>query len=376
MGKDNTKEEKNRIAKAEEQSAGRGTYSGSGSGAERSTLNGRGSGQISFSWNEPDTARETASGHTGNSGRKTLSERDTGVWDESDSGRKAGSGRRTMSGRDTGTWSEADSGRKAGSGRRTMSSRDTGTWSEADSGRKAGSGRRTMSGHETGVWDETESRNGSGAQSSRYDYDDWKTRVYRNDDLRAARKHTWIGTDEEAAEIEARKTRIMQGLDPWDGSRTDSYTDLMGSRTGRFTMTEIDPPLSEQKKAQEQDPEADAYDRDRVSFSERMRGAWRSLRSIRISDSRRFRRFLVLCAVFAVILALEISYFYVKPYVDRMPEEIAGVNKQVKELRAENKELKTETDNAGDFESKKELKESWERLRDKLKEQAEVTSSL
>jgi cell division protein FtsB len=99
------------------------------------------------------------------------------------------------------------------------------------------------------------------------------------------------------------------------------------------------------------------------------------MRRIRIGDRKRFRRLLILLAVIVLAIAIEAGYFIMEARVSELPEKIKAVNKQTEDIKADNVKLHKENEKLGDGESKKELKESWERLRDKVKEAVGETSS-
>jgi hypothetical protein len=141
-----------------------------------------------------------------------------------------------------------------------------------------------------------------------------------------------------------------------------------GPRFGRqYVQPEIEPPLSEQKR----ESERKASNAGGTGSGHRIR----SMRKIRIGDRKRFRRLLIVMAVIALIIAIEAAFFVMEARVGKLPDEIKAVNKQTEDIKADNEKLQKENEKLGDSESKKELKESWERLRDKVKEAVGEISS-
>ncbi len=195
------------------------------------------------------------------------------------------------------------------------------------------------------------------------DDDAWKTRVYENDLARMNRKHTWIGEEDDAEKL--RNASVGINTDA-TGRETRVFE---GPQFGRqYVKPEIEPPLSEQKRESEK-KEANA------DSGGESRRRTRSMRKIRIGDRKRFRRLLIILAVIALAIAIEAGYFIMEARVGKLPEEIKAVNKQTEDIKADNAKLQKENDKFGDGESKKELKESWERLRDKVKEAVGEISS-
>lgn len=194
------------------------------------------------------------------------------------------------------------------------------------------------------------------------DNEAWKTRVYENDLARMNRKHTWIGEEDDSEKLRNASAGVRADV---SGRETKVFE---GPHFGRqYVQPEIEPPLSEQKRESEKKAAkaAGAGSRHRI----------RSMRRIRIGDRKRFRRLLIVMAVIALIIAIEAAFFVMEARVDKLPDEIKSVNKQTEDVKADNEKLQKDNEKLGDSESKKELKESWERLRDKVKEAVGETSS-
>jgi cell division protein FtsB len=193
------------------------------------------------------------------------------------------------------------------------------------------------------------------------DDDAWKTRVYENDLARMTRKHAWIGEEDDADKL--RNAAAGTGTNA-AGYETKVFEGLQFGR--QYTQPEIEPPLSEQRRESEKKAAGSG-----MSIPDKIR----SMRRIRIGDRRRFRRLLAVLALIVIVIVFEACFFVMEDRVSKLPAEIKNVQEQTADLTEDNKKLQEENENLGDSESKKELKESWERLRDKVKEAVGETSS-
>ena len=87
-----------------------------------------------------------------------------------------------------------------------------------------------------------------------------------------------------------------------------------------------------------------------------------------IADDRKFRRLKILAAVFVLILAFEICFAVMQYKSANLPGKTAELKSQTEAMLEENKELKSESENLGNYEEIKELRDSWERLKEQLEE--------
>lgn len=88
---------------------------------------------------------------------------------------------------------------------------------------------------------------------------------------------------------------------------------------------------------------------------------------VRITDSRKFRRLIAVAVAALVLLAADIGLGALKARAAAYPAQTKALTEQTEELRKKSAEAEKEAADYGNYEEKKELKESWERLRDRLK---------
>ncbi len=99
------------------------------------------------------------------------------------------------------------------------------------------------------------------------------------------------------------------------------------------------------------------------------------VRNVKVGDSAKFSRFLKVIGVFLVIALLEFAWFVFAAHVKGMPSDIEKTQKELELTQKENELLAEELEVLGDHDSTEELRQSWERLRDKVKEATGETSS-
>ncbi|MBR2540833.1 MAG: hypothetical protein IKE85_08460 [Mogibacterium sp.] len=89
-------------------------------------------------------------------------------------------------------------------------------------------------------------------------------------------------------------------------------------------------------------------------------------RTVWISDSRKFKRLIAVLAVFVLLLLFELSFAVMKYSLTKLPAKTEAARTQTAELQAENDKLAEEAAGYGDYNQMMELKDSWERLKEKL----------
>ena len=89
-------------------------------------------------------------------------------------------------------------------------------------------------------------------------------------------------------------------------------------------------------------------------------------RTLVISDSSKFKRLIAVLALFALLLVFDISYFAMKAGTGSLPDKTAARRAETISVESEIQSIEAEADGYGDYDDVKELKESWERLRDNL----------
>lgn len=87
--------------------------------------------------------------------------------------------------------------------------------------------------------------------------------------------------------------------------------------------------------------------------------------TIKMTDGRRKGLIAVLVLVL-LLVAFEASFFAMKSAASGLPEKTAAAKTQTEELKSENDKLKEQSELYGDAEQMKELKESWERQKEKM----------
>jgi cell division protein FtsL len=90
--------------------------------------------------------------------------------------------------------------------------------------------------------------------------------------------------------------------------------------------------------------------------------------NIQITDNKKFRRLIVLLAVFVVLLAFEISFALMKARTAALPDSTARLRSKTATLQANNTELQESIDKIGDYDEVKANRDSWKKIRDQLAE--------
>ena len=90
--------------------------------------------------------------------------------------------------------------------------------------------------------------------------------------------------------------------------------------------------------------------------------------SINVTDGKKFRRLVVLLAVFVVLLAFEISFAVMKARTATLPGSTAKLRSKTATLQADNTALQESIDEIGDYDEVKANRDSWQRIKDKLAE--------
>lgn len=90
--------------------------------------------------------------------------------------------------------------------------------------------------------------------------------------------------------------------------------------------------------------------------------------NITIADRKKFKRLVALFAVFILLVLFELSFVLMKAEIKALPGKTENVRKQTQEVQDKNAQLQREADLIGDYDQIKELRDSWQRLKEKLGE--------
>ena len=90
--------------------------------------------------------------------------------------------------------------------------------------------------------------------------------------------------------------------------------------------------------------------------------------NIQISDEKKFRRLVVLLAVFVVLLAFELSFAVMKASTATLPGSTAKLRSKTETMQANNSAIQESIDKIGDYDEVKANRDSWQKIRDQLAE--------
>ena len=205
-----------------------------------------------------------------------------------------------------------------------------------------------------------------------------------------ATRHTWIGDPDEIRPQPMNRTvtRMTQTLDTFDDRSTRVVEKQRKEYKGFITDDEIksaEAQAEADRKAREAEKAARETSMSQTRIytgfgsgmedtQEEKKKPARKFKPVKktyvfsIADDRKFRRLRILAAVFVLILAFEICFAVMQYKSTDLPDKTAQLKDQTATLLEENKELKTEEENLGNYEEIKELRDSWERLKEQLEE--------
>ena len=198
-------------------------------------------------------------------------------------------------------------------------------------------------------------------------------------DNRKTARHTWIGDPEESQALSRdtgtvrpvqtdentillQRTRVVEKpKKPYSGFITDEElkdSDIIRLEDRRTSM--IDEKDISQTRIYK--PFVDEQDEKPVVAAPR----GPKTRTFVLSDDGKARRLIALLALFLLLVLFEASYFVMMKATDKIPAQTKEVNTQTVELQEENSKLASEVEGYGDKDQITEMKESWERPRDKI----------
>ena len=215
--------------------------------------------------------------------------------------------------------------------------------------------------------------------------------IENRDELRKTARHTWIGDRDEvrpdlverpvtrmtvpASEIAS--TRLVEKeKKPYRGFITDEEVEFAEkaaeidrrARAERMaaseamTQTRVYTGFGSRIDAEEEGPQEE-QEQPKPAKVRRKRTF-----NISIADNRKFRRLIVLAAAFFILLAFEISFVVMREQISTLPGKTAELKSQTETLTTENEALQKSADELGDYDQIKELRDSWQRIKDKLAE--------
>ena len=188
-------------------------------------------------------------------------------------------------------------------------------------------------------------------------------------------RHTWIGDEDEVkrqAEMAERKTYTLTPqatriVEKQRKKRTGFITDeelenseiirIEDRRTTLVSKEDIsqtriyDPLLHESDKTEEAGPASQKKP---------------EYVTVKMTEGGMRKLLTAIAALVLVLLLFEISFFVMRSNAASLPDKAASVEKETSEILEENAGLEEKAETYGDEEQIKELKESWERLKEKL----------
>ena len=220
--------------------------------------------------------------------------------------------------------------------------------------------------------------------------------IENREELRKTARHTWIGDRDEVRpdmmqrtvtrmtfpQDDVRDTRMVstklveKERKPYKGFITDEEVEFAEKAAEVDRMARAERMAARQTMTQTRVysgfgsgmEEEKAPETETNSEQEHARVRRRRSFNIQIADSRKFRRLIVLAAAFLILLAFEISFAVMKAETASLPGKTADLKTQTETLQTENETLQKSADELGEYDQIKELRDSWQRIKDKLAE--------
>lgn len=203
-------------------------------------------------------------------------------------------------------------------------------------------------------------------------------------------RHTWIGDKDEIvpgsvdmqanrkttffSEINDRQTRIVE-------KQRKEYRGFITDEEVRDaeTQAERDRITRERERAERAARQEMSQTRiytglgsgldDEKPVPEKRKPSWtKRTFTVNVSDSRKFRRLIAVAVLLVLILAFEIGFAAMKMSIRNLPGKTEEVKKETAQLLEKNEELQQKSDALGEIEQIKELRDSWQRLNERLTE--------
>ena len=204
-------------------------------------------------------------------------------------------------------------------------------------------------------------------------------------------RHTWIGDKDEIApgSVDMRTTRATTFVPDINERQTKivekqrkAYRGFITDEEVRDaeTQAEIDRAAREKERTERAARQELAQTRIYTGFGsgmdeeekpaaeKRKPSLTKRTFTVNVSDSRKFRRLIPVAVVLVLILAFEIGFAAMKMSIRSLPDKTKEVKNQTEQLLEKNEELQQRSDALGDIEQIKELRDSWQRLNERLTE--------
>ena len=90
--------------------------------------------------------------------------------------------------------------------------------------------------------------------------------------------------------------------------------------------------------------------------------------TIAVPSGGRLKALIAIAAVLVLLLAFEIGFVFMKSSAAKLPGETEDIRKQTAGLQDDNKKLQKKAEELGDYDQVKELRDSWQRLIERIEE--------
>lgn len=199
-------------------------------------------------------------------------------------------------------------------------------------------------------------------------------------------RHTWIGDKNEIRpDLERTVTRMTQVIAETDDRSTRLVEKQRKAYKGFITDEEVksaeDRAETERRKRAEEKAArlemaqtrvytgfGSGLDDDTSGKAEPQKKRTRKVYSINVSDRKVRSRLLAVAVILVLMLVFDIGYLFLNHSVKVLPGRTEEAQKETAEMIAETEELQQKADALGDYDQLKELRDSWQRLKDQLEE--------
>ncbi len=199
-------------------------------------------------------------------------------------------------------------------------------------------------------------------------------------------RHTWIGDKNEIRpDLERTVTRMTQVIAETDDRSTRLVEKQRKAYKGFITDEEVksaeDRAETERRKRAEEKAArlemaqtrvytgfGSGLDDDTSGKAEPQKKRTRKVYSINVSDRKVRNRLLAVAVILVLMLVFDIGYLFLNHSVKVLPGRTEEAQKETAEMIAETEELQQKADALGDYDQLKELRDSWQRLKDQLEE--------